>query len=257
MREHDRVLVEILIAAPIDVVWHALRDPAEIRRWFGWEHPGLIDEVDAMFAGEATASDADHTLRIAGMSDRYVLEASGDAHTIVRVIRSAPATDPGWAGIYDDALEGWLAFTQQLRFMLEHHPGDPRRTLFLNGRAKGAGTPLPAEALGLTSLTPVPVGQRYALTTATGDTFEGALWFRSTYQLGLTVDGYGNGLIVVATRPTTAKSPHGGGTVTITTYGLDDRTFTGLCDRWTDWWRNRYEVIEISAVPTPSVSARP
>jgi hypothetical protein len=31
----DRVVVEVTVAAPVDVVWHALRDSAEIRRWFG------------------------------------------------------------------------------------------------------------------------------------------------------------------------------------------------------------------------------
>jgi hypothetical protein len=245
MSEPDRVLVEILVAAPIDVVWRALREPAEIRRWFGWEYAGLGEEVDLMFAGEAEASDADHTLRIAGMSDRFVLESSGTAHTIVRVIRSAAVTDPSWIGIYDDAFESWLAFAQQLRFMLERHPGADRRTLFLNGRAKAAGTPLPAEALGLARLAPVPVGQRYAVTTTVGDAIEGVLWFRSTYQIGLTVDGYGDGLIMLDTRPATAKSPHGGGKIVITTYGLDDKTFAGLRDRWSAWWRQQYEVIEI------------
>jgi hypothetical protein len=245
MSETDRVLVEILIAAPIETVWRALREPAAIRRWFGWEHAGLIDEVDAMFAGAAIATAADHTLRIAGMPDRYVLEASGATHTIVRVIRAAPVTDSTWKGIYDDAPEGWFAFTQQLRLMLERHPDATRRTLFLNGRAKAIATALPAEALGLTSLLPVPVGQRYRVVTTMGDTIEGTVWFRTTYQVGLTVDTYGDGLLIVSTRPTTAKSPHGGGTVGITTYGLNDEIFAGLRSRWSKWWGDRYEVIEV------------
>ena len=123
MKEPDRVLVEILVAAPIDTVWRALRDPAELRRWFGWEYAGLAEEVDLIFGPETVASDADHTLRFGdymGMSDRYTLEAHGN-HTIVRLIRSAPVTDPSWKGIYDDVGEGWLTFTEQLRFVLERH----------------------------------------------------------------------------------------------------------------------------------------
>ena len=87
MMESDRVLVEILVAAPIDTVWRALRDPEELRRWFGWEYAGLAEGVDLIFGPETVASDADHTLRFGGMPDRYTLEAHGN-HTIVRLIRS-------------------------------------------------------------------------------------------------------------------------------------------------------------------------
>ena len=243
MMESDRVLVEILVAAPIDTVWRALRDPEELRRWFGWEYAGLAEEVDLIFGPETVATDADHTLRFGGMPDRYTLEAHGN-HTIVRLIRSAPVTDPSWTGIYDDVAEGWLTFTEQLRFMLERHHHQERRTLYLNGRAKTA-VPLPAQALGLDSVMAVPTGHRYTAKTTMGETLEGAIWFRSPYQLGLTVDAYGDGLIIVGTRPTTAKSPHGGGNVVITTYGLDDATFAALRDCWIAWWGNQYEVIEV------------
>ncbi len=241
MKDPDRVLVEILVAAPIDDVWRALRDPAELRRWFGWDHAGLTEELAFIFGGEGQASDATHTLQME--ADRYTLEARG-THTIVRLIRSAPVTDSSWTGIYDDIVEGWLTFTQQLRFALERHRGADRRTLYLNGRAKTSGS-LPPDALGLSGLMTVPIGQRYTATTAMGDAFAGEVWFRSASQVGLTVDGYGDGLVILGTRPTTAKSPHGGGSAVITTYRLDDEAFAGLRDRWTTWWSHRYEVIEI------------
>lgn len=37
MTESDPIIVEVTVAAPPDAVWRALRDPAEIRRWHGWE----------------------------------------------------------------------------------------------------------------------------------------------------------------------------------------------------------------------------
>jgi hypothetical protein len=89
MKESDRVLVEILVAAPIDTVWRAFRDPEELRRWFGWEYAGLAEEVGYIFGPETVASDADHTLRFGGMPDRYTLEAHGN-HTIVRLISIGP-----------------------------------------------------------------------------------------------------------------------------------------------------------------------
>ena len=207
----DRVLVEILVAAPIETVWKALREPAEMCRWFGWNYPRLAQDIDMMFFQNTQADEANHTVSdTGGMPDRFVLEAQG-AQTIVRVIRSAPVTDGTWRGIYDDVNEGWLTFFQQLKFMLERHPGTERRTLYLNGRAASAATPLPAQALGLDAVATVPVGERYAIETAAGEKLAGTVWYRGSYQLGLTVDGYGDGLLIVCARPRTAKSHHGGG----------------------------------------------
>ena len=45
----------------------------------------------------------------------------------MRVTRAAPAGS--WDGVYDEVNEGWLTFFQQLRFYLERHPGQERRTL--------------------------------------------------------------------------------------------------------------------------------
>jgi hypothetical protein len=244
MNPTDRVLVELLIAAPIDTVWRALRDPKEIARWFGWQYPGLPEEIDMIFGG-FEVSESTHTLQSQNFPDRYTLEAHGPDYTIVRVIRSAAPTDKSWQGIYDDIFDGWLTFTEQLRFALMRHPGADRRTLFCNGRSATPDVPPPAEALGLTRLAVVPIGQRYMVKTAMGDTLEGEIWFRSANLIGLTVDAYGDGLLIVATRPATAKSPHGGGTVCITTYGFDDAAFAALRGRWSDWWHSRYEVLEI------------
>ena len=203
----DRVLVEILVAAPIETVWKALRDPAEMCRWFGWNYPTMPEDIDMMFFQNTEA-------------------------------------DETWQGIYFDVNEGWLTFFQQLKFVLERHPGADRRTVFLNGRAKAAATPLPAQALGLDPLAIVPVGERYAIETATGEKLEGTVWYRSSYQLGLTVDGYGDGLLIINARPRTAKSHHGGGSVIVSTYGFDDVAFGRLVDRWKTWWAATYDVIE-------------
>jgi hypothetical protein len=247
MSESDRVLVEIVIAAPLDTVWKALREPAEIKRWFGWDYPGLDEEVDLIFAKGADASGAPRTLQFNGVPDRYELEPIGASHTVVRVIRSAPVTHGTWTGVYDDTVEGWLAFTEQLRFALERHPGASRRTIYLNGRATAAGTPLPADALGLTPVAVVPIGAGYSATLATGDAVSGEVRFRSIHQLGLTIAEYGDGLLITTTRTATDKSPHGGGSLCLTTYGMDDREFVRLRDRWSAWWRERYEAIDVAA----------
>ena len=244
MSNPERVIVEILVAAPIETVWKALREPSEIVRWFGWKYPKLADDVEWMFVQDVKADEATRTIWAEGRMDSFKLEAAG-AQTIVRVIRSAPVTGADWRGIYEDSTEGWITFLQQLRFALERHPGSDRQTLFLNGRAKAAGTPLPEDAAGFGSLAVVPVGERYTVTATTGDTLEGTVWYRSTYQLGVTVDGFGDGLVVISARPRTAKSLHGGGSVLITTYDMAGDAFDRLRERWTAWWRGAYEVIEI------------
>lgn len=121
----DPVIVEVVIAAPVETVWRALRDPAEIRRWFGWEYEGLEEEIRFIFAEASTADDDAHVLD-GGPGGVIALEPRGD-QTVVRVTRAAPAGS--WDGIYDEVNEGWLTFFQQLRFYLERHPGQERRTV--------------------------------------------------------------------------------------------------------------------------------
>lgn len=123
------VIVEVTVAAPADAVWRALRDPAELRRWHGWEFDGLDAEIKAIYLDDVTVSDADRTLDTHG-GGRFELEPRGD-ETIVRITRAAPAGQDSWDGIYDEICEGWLAFVQQLRYYLERHPGEERRTILL------------------------------------------------------------------------------------------------------------------------------
>src|SRR5262245_60629694 len=240
----DRVLVEVLVAAPIDTVWKALRDPAEICRWFGWDYPDLAKEVQMIFVDHVIEDAANRTLSAKEMPDRFVVEDAG-THTVVRIIRSAPVTDAGWQGIYDDVYEGWTMFLQQLKFALERHAGADRRTIYLNGRTKDAATPLPLAALGFSRLAAVPTGERYEIDTPAGETLRGIVRYRAADHLGLTVDDYGDGLLIVTTRPRTAKSPFGGGSIVITTYDMPDAAFTAARQRWADWWERTYEVIEI------------
>ena len=243
MSHPDRVIVELLVAAPIETVWKALKDPKEVCRWFGWEYSDLVADTEAMWS-RVTVDEERHIIHAGGVPDRFEAQAFGQ-HTLVRVIRSAPVTHPGWQGIYDDVFEGWQTFFNQLKFALERHPGEERRTLYFNGRAKTAGTPTPLDALGLSSLWVVPVNQRYSVKTVTGDQLEGTVFFRSANQVGMTVDAFGDGLLIASTRPKTEKSLHGGGSILITTYGLADAKLGDLRERWSEWWTKTYEVIAI------------
>ena len=214
MPEHAAA-VEMTIAAPFAVVWQALRDPGEIRRWHGWEYEadgGLDAEIDVIYRQGVTADDAAGTITIADGS-RFELEDRG-AETVVRVTMPAPA-GKDWDAYYDDIREGWASFVGQLRFALEEHPGEERRTLQLSG----PGT------LGIDAGAP---GDAYAGTTAWGEPLSGRVLLRTPHQLGLTVDAYGPGLAIVHAKP------DGRGMAIVTTYGLDDDAFAELTRRWTE-----------------------
>ena len=255
MTENQTVLVELLIAAPVDDVWRALRDPEQIARWFGWKYPTLKEEIDYIFFHDTgtVADESTHTIRFSETGDVFSLEPMGD-RTIIRLTRAARA-DGSWDDIYDDIIEGWTTFLQQLRFTLERHAADERRTLYVSGRARAAGDPNQVEALGFGSMTTARVGEAYALTAPTGDRLKGTVWFRSKHQVGVTVDALGDGLLVVARRPPTEKSPHGGGMIVLSAYQLTETEFEAWVARWHLWWSGAYELTD--AHPAPVATSAP
>jgi uncharacterized protein YndB with AHSA1/START domain len=123
----EPVIFEVVIAAPADAVWHAMRDREQIRRWFGWDYDGADAEIEYIFFSEPTADDEQRTIDF-GPTGRLSLDDQGE-RTVVRLTRAAPAGQSSWDGIYDEINEGWLTFVQQLRFMLERHPGQDREAL--------------------------------------------------------------------------------------------------------------------------------
>ncbi len=236
----DRVLVEVAIPAPVEEVWRALREPDQIRRWFGWEADSLADEIEYIFITHAQASDADHTIRYEGMPDRFELEARGSG-SVLRIVRALPG-DATWTDVYEEMTEGWIAFVEQLRLALSRHAGEERRTLYLSGGALAEGAPKLSEALGVAGLREKPDGAPYRAEAA-DETLEGEVWHRSPHQLGLTVQGWGEGLLIVTDKPANDKRPNGGGSLILTTYGLSDDEFGALEARWRDWWSARYNTV--------------
>ena len=230
----DHVLVEVTVPAPADAVWAALRDPKQITNWFGWDTDGLKDEIDFIFVTHAEADEARRTVTFVGVNDRYEVEARGET-SLVRVVRSAPVGE--WTDVFDGMIEGWISFTQQLAFAFARHPGQTRRTMFFSGppRADQLGRSL----LGLDAA-PAP-GEPYAMPLGPDDA-SGQVWFTARHQIGVTVEAWGDGLLVVLDSPPKAeKRPRGSTMLTLTTYGLSDAAFADLQGRWKTWWEARFE----------------
>ena len=240
MTTFPRALIEVNIAAPADEVWRALRDKDRLAQWFGWETDSLGDEIDYIFFGDhAQPDEAARKLRFDGDPDWFEVEARGDKSCVVRFMRPAPTAEHSWEDIFEDVTQGWIAFVQQLRFMMDRHRADKRRTLFLSGSPVKPNAPLAAKAFGLPATG--AAGGDYKVTAPMGDALAGKVWHRGPHQLGLTVDGVGDGLLVVMDRPADAKYANGHSQVILTTYGLSDRAYDELAARWKTWWSERFD----------------
>ncbi len=243
----DDLRFEILLPRPLDQTWLAFRDPVVIRKWYGWEYPGLGPEIKAIFVDTTLANKPARTLHIGGHLFTF---AAREDHTHVRVTRAEPiksATDDvDWELFYDVIEEGWITFLQQLRFMLARHPQDTRRTVFAVGSSRsGVPTPL-GDLLGLGGAMRTAAGEPYQADVGPGDHLEGEVWFRTGLQLGVTVDGWGDGLLVVSHMPGTPE-PFTAASMVLTTYGLAPEAFNDLQARWEEWWSKRYEIPEMES----------
>jgi hypothetical protein len=200
----DAPLIEVTVPASVDEVWAHLREPALIRRWFGWEYEGLEREIEMIFVEGAEADEQARTVAWSDHGDRISLEPGGDG-TVLRLHRRAPAEA---AGAYDEIAEGWITFVQQLRFALARHPGEERRTHRLS-----AATGLPiVEALA-----------------ASG----GEVWFRSRHQLGVVAGELGDGLLIAGEQPGAAAF------LILSAYGDDRPALDAGVAHWDAWFTER------------------
>ncbi len=60
----EAVRIEVTIGAPIDVVWQALREPDQIRRWHGWHADGLAEEIKLIYETGAHETDRPYVLEV-------------------------------------------------------------------------------------------------------------------------------------------------------------------------------------------------
>lgn len=228
MKEEHKV-AEVEIAAPRNVVWQALRDPAEIRRWFGWETPDIEAEIAMIFVDGAEADEETGVIQFGeweGVADRFEL-SERDGRTVLSVVRSGTPPEGGWEASHNEVIEGWTSFIQQLRLYLETHRGDTRRTLYLSSKT-GPGA---IEALGLLGVG--VAGSHYARDLSPGDAVSGEVLFWSRRQVGVVVAEWSGGLLIAGDRPA-------GGTALLTVYGLSDAEFGAIETRWKTWWSAAY-----------------
>jgi uncharacterized protein YndB with AHSA1/START domain len=232
MSDDARPRIEVTIAAPVDVVWDALRDKDKIRHWFGWDYEGLDGEIDLIFFTETVEDASTRTLRLHG-GDEFRLEPHGEG-TQVTLTRVPRGDNPDRDAYYEDVTEGWITFMHQLRFAVERQPGAVRRTLSFMGGNDNA-----VHLINALDLAHIAVGTPFQVNLL-GEDVDGEMWYRSDHQLGITVDAWGTGLLIVSSTAPTPGKPKGAAMAILSTYHLDDTHLADLESRWRTWWTERF-----------------
>jgi uncharacterized protein YndB with AHSA1/START domain len=214
-------IMEVTIDAPQDAVWRAVSDPAEIRRWFGWEYPGLEEEIKMIFV-DGTTQLPPQRLEFTGMGALDIVPDG--SRSVVRLVWAGGLADAKWDDIYDGMEEGWRTFFHQLKYYLERRAGQDRRTLYLTGTA-----PAPAIVTALDAAAP------------------GAGWQESRHQRAVVPSAEGVDLVsVLSPRPLHAGEP-AKVAVTVTTYGMDEAAFEAVRTEWESRWSTLVENPKIQA----------
>jgi uncharacterized protein YndB with AHSA1/START domain len=205
--------VEVVVEAPRDVVWRALTEPDEIRRWFGWDYDGLDAEIRFIFVDHAERVAPDR-IELDDGGPRQTIELEDDGpRTIVRVVCPGSVADAEWDDLFDGMEEGWRTFLEQLRHQLERHPEGARRTLYLTGEAEPA-----------------------AVLPAIEEAVPGEAWRAGRFQWLVATPRYGDGLVSVAARVPLDEAGRVPLAVTVTSYDLDDAGFAAARAEWEARW---------------------
>ena len=235
MTETGGLSIEVVVAAPVPEVWASLREPQLIRRWHGWEDDSLDAEIEQIYGAAATVAEPGTRLVLAGGDTVDLATVPGG--TRLQLHRAPLGANPEWDAYYDDITEGWTSFVQQLRFALERHRGSDRRTLHVASTPATAGGIV--ERLGVAELRDRAAGTPYTATTTLDEDWTGQVWFVSDRQIGFTVDGYGDGLLILGEEPVAPHRPDGGSMVLLTAYTGPDG-FAAIRERWNRWWVNEF-----------------
>ena len=241
----DRVIVEILVAAPIETVWKAVLQSVEAQRWFGWDYPNLATDLVEMWKDAHSDVGEARDLRPTTCRTGSRSRISGPTRSCASSGRRRPVTPAGRGSTTTWSKAGSRSCTSS-GSRWSGHPAENRRTLFLNGRAKDAGTPHPAEALGLSPLWVVLTGEQYEVTVATGDRLTG------TVSLLVLLSRWDSPWTASATAWSSFRSdPKRRSRPTAAVRSSSRPTewptpeFAQLRERWSQWWTKTYEVIEI------------
>jgi len=265
-RTQRTIRKEIEIAAPIEAVWKALTEAAELARWFPlearvepgaggtiylswgppWEGTAQIDvwEPNQRFRWVEPSQFAKQHPAFATMAVEWVLEARG-GKTLLRLVNSG-FLDEGadWENEYHDSMNyGWGFMLTNLRHYLERHAGTTRLVAWARKKvavSREAAFERLARAGGLfieDARTALREGERHALHAAWGEAFTGKVKFiRPPRGFCVTVDSLNDALLWLSLEGSTGQLE---AQLWLSAYGLPAAQVEAFEARW----KNRLEEI--------------
>lgn len=246
-----QIVKEVFIQALPDVVWRALTEADELKRWFPVDarvQPGVGGSVWLSWGGgtegEAPITAWEPNRRLQWTETRGAVKLAVDFHieaksggTVVRLVNSGFGAGPDWDDEFHMTEGGWAYFTQHLRWYLERHHGTPRDLVAF----RDAVNLTRAEAFlrltgpaGLSKedrLAQAPAGSPYATTTTDGDRLSGQIIAASpdTCQLGLTIREADDAVLFLEMEPSRDGARAG---FWLSTYGLAPDVLSRTRDRF-------------------------
>jgi len=206
------VTAEITINADADAVWRALSEAEELERWFPLyarvENPGLGGKIflawekGAEWGSEIEIWEPKKHLRAGGVD--YYIESRG-GETVLRLVHSGFGAD-AWEDELETLDGGWRAFLATLENYLEKHPGEPRAVAHFRHPIvtlpRQDVFPRMLKALGFDPAAALRQGDRYDVTTAAGDRFEGVVdVFKPPINLSGTVTNWNDAFLMIEIEP--------------------------------------------------------
>src|SRR5262245_39907019 len=190
---------EVLIDAPIDVVWRALTEADELTNWFPVHarvEPGPGGSIWISWGegveGKAPITAWEPNRRFQWTEDRGPTKLAVDFHlearggkTLVRLVQSGFGAGSDWDDEFHMVDGGWSYFLAHLRWYLERHRGVRRDVLGLRERVAFSRADAFARLLGPNglstrgSLAGAGSGQTFQDQLATGESISGTVVARS------------------------------------------------------------------------------
>jgi len=256
-----KIVKEVFIQAPPDVVWRALTDAEELKRWFPVDarvQPGKGGSIWISFGGgvEGTApiTEWEPNRRFEWTETRGAVKLAVDFHleaksggTVVRLVNSGFGAGPDWDDEFHMTEGGWAYFTQHLRWYLERHHGKPRDLITFREPVAMPRAEAFRRLTGPSGLSrddrvaTTPLGAAYETTTALGDRLSGTVIATSpgTWQLGLSIHELGDAILFLEMEPAPTGVRAG---FWLSTYGLAADGIARAREQFENLYRTALEI---------------
>ncbi len=240
-----REIVSLVIPATLATVWEHLRNPVLARRWFGWDRPGLDEDIHTHLIGEPTESrsvDRDSTIHTLTWPHHDQVTVSGAAHEpgVTRIVVTRQSHEGllgAYDGVRDEVDENWLTYAHQLHFALTVRPDEDRQTLAVFDLDAGDRRSRLLDRAGLHGVRGIPVGAHVQARRPDGTLLGGTVAYKAEHQFGIHLHGVTEAFLVIRETPIASHPPHGTVGAILSTYGLDPVTFDEVHARWSGWWK--------------------